>query len=658
MDNNERRLEIAIRKRVVLISLLLMTIVACFALIIYQTNRNDYDGGLLIDTFGKQRMLTQMMAKDANRIYALQQALETGNNVDPENTIKEKVASSKHQLELSRNSFKTVVNSLHTGTITIAGRDINFQDSQKEIFLHLKDLDGIWDDFDKCISVVINTGTINREIADAVIYINNKNEKLMEESDSITKVILEGIKERATLSTIAAAGLVAVSFIVMLIILLSLYKYIIIPMNELYRGITETGISKYSYNNKIPTKKELTSVIQDIEEAFDKLRKLITLIENVNSSMSFNEVLEYIYKTFSSFIPYSYIGIALAGDQGKTLEASYGISDGRVQGLPHGLLGIKVDIAQTSLGNIIDTGKARIINDYEKYVEGREIKEYTSVIINAGIKSSITLPLKINKKQLGMIFFSSIEKGVYRDEHIEFLKALANSISISFEKSIFVDNLLYSSIHALAKLAEARDIDTGDHLERMKAYTKLIAVILSEKPEYQDVISPQFIFDMERFSPMHDIGKVGIRDSILLKPGKLTPEEFEEMKYHAVYGANVLKAAEDNMAKSGRSLFNMGIEIAGSHHERWDGTGYPKGLKGEEIHLSARIVAVADVFDALTSKRPYKEPFSFEESAEIIVQGRGKHFDPAIVEVFVKNQDRFKELYLSFGNKESSAVDM
>ena len=279
---------------------------------------------------------------------------------------------------------------------------------------------------------------------------------------------------------------------------------------------------------------------------------------------------------------------------------------------------------------------------------GRPIKPYNVIIMEAGIKASITLPLKVSGEPVGMIFFSSSQKNVYNEEHLKFLKTLANSIAISLHQNIFINDILYSSILALAKLAEARDESTGEHLDRMKVYSRAIAELLHKNKNYLEEISIEYIDNIERFSPLHDIGKVGILDEILLKPGKLTTEEFEEMKRHTTFGTEVLRSAEENMQKKGKSLFGMGIEIVEGHHEKWDGSGYPYGKKGTEIPLSARIVALADVFDALTSKRPYKDEFTLDRSISIIAEGRGKHFDPMIVDVFMANRNYIEELYHKF----------
>jgi putative two-component system response regulator len=200
-----------------------------------------------------------------------------------------------------------------------------------------------------------------------------------------------------------------------------------------------------------------------------------------------------------------------------------------------------------------------------------------------------------------------------------------------------------ATIFALAKLAEARDNDTGDHLKRIQIFCRLIAEKLSMHSSYKDRINADFIDNLQKASPLHDIGKVGIRDVILLKPGKLTTEEFEEMKQHTIIGANTLEEVYQNYP--GNYFIKTGIEIARSHHERWDGSGYPEGLYGDEIPLSAQIMALADVYDALRSKRVYKEAYSNDKTREIIIQESGKHFNPLIVETFLEFEQEFDNAY-------------
>lgn len=194
-------------------------------------------------------------------------------------------------------------------------------------------------------------------------------------------------------------------------------------------------------------------------------------------------------------------------------------------------------------------------------------------------------------------------------------------------------------IFSLAKLAELRDPETGAHLERMREYARVIAQQLSTTTKYGDVIDADYVRTIYMTSPLHDIGKVGIPDRVLLKPGKLTSEEYEIMKQHVIIGSNTLDAAIQT--QSSAEFLRFGRDIVLSHHEKYDGSGYPFGLSGDQIPLCGRIVALADVYDALTTKRVYKDAFSHEKAKQIIVEGANAHFDPEIVEAFLAREDDF-----------------
>ena len=198
------------------------------------------------------------------------------------------------------------------------------------------------------------------------------------------------------------------------------------------------------------------------------------------------------------------------------------------------------------------------------------------------------------------------------------------------------------AVFALAKLADSRDPETGEHLERMRKYSQLLAEQLSQSGPYTHVVDEQFLNDLYRASPLHDIGKVGIPDSILQKPGRLTKEEFEIMTRHTIIGADSLREAA-GQSESG-SFLNMAVAVARHHHERFDGTGYPDGLKGQDIPLPARIVALADVFDALTSVRVYKAAYSPEKAKAMIEEERGRHFDPDVSDAFLARYEDFKKV--------------
>ncbi|NIA13731.1 MAG: HD domain-containing protein [Nitrospiraceae bacterium] len=195
------------------------------------------------------------------------------------------------------------------------------------------------------------------------------------------------------------------------------------------------------------------------------------------------------------------------------------------------------------------------------------------------------------------------------------------------------------TILSLAGLAETRDKETGAHLERTRRYVRMLAQQLRTSPRFRDFLDDRVIEHLFNSAPLHDIGKVGVRDAILLKPGKLTPEEFEEMKQHTIYGGDALRWASERLGFD--SFLRLGQDIAYNHHERWDGSGYPRGLKGDEIPWAARLMALADYYDALISKRVYKEAYTHERARTMIIEGQGKHFDPEVVEAFLSREDDF-----------------
>ncbi len=197
-------------------------------------------------------------------------------------------------------------------------------------------------------------------------------------------------------------------------------------------------------------------------------------------------------------------------------------------------------------------------------------------------------------------------------------------------------------IFGMAKLAESRDRDTGSHLERVRMYCRVLAEHLHTTPKFAEVVDLEFCRLIFATSPLHDIGKVGIPDAILLKSDRLTPAEFEVMKSHTTIGAETLDAALREFPGAG--FLSMARDIALCHHERWDGSGYPVGLSGEGIPLAARIVALADVYDAMRSARVYKVGQSHAQARETILAGSGRHFDPDVVGAFLATEDRFEQI--------------
>lgn len=231
------------------------------------------------------------------------------------------------------------------------------------------------------------------------------------------------------------------------------------------------------------------------------------------------------------------------------------------------------------------------------------------------------------------------QESLYRTKIEEYNNQLQERVRQQVQE---ISQAQLGAIFAMSKLAESRDPETGEHLERMREYCKVLSQQLSKLTKYEIIIDNTFISDIYAASPLHDIGKVGIDDSVLLKAGKLTDQEWRVMKLHPVIGAETLR--EVDKQHPGNSLIRMGIDIAASHHEKWDGSGYPYGLQGTEIPLVARILALGDVYDALTSKRCYKEAFNHEKSRQIVIESSGNHFDPEVVDAFIQTEDEFKRI--------------
>lgn len=214
-----------------------------------------------------------------------------------------------------------------------------------------------------------------------------------------------------------------------------------------------------------------------------------------------------------------------------------------------------------------------------------------------------------------------------------------------------ISAIQYVTIFALTSLAETRDSDTGNHIRRTQHYVKALAKALQTHPRFAPYLSDTMIETLFKSAPLHDIGKVGIPDAILLKPAKLTPEEFEIMKSHTTLGKKAIEHAEEQLGMS-VAFLEVAKEIAYSHHEKWDGSGYPLGLKGDEIPICGRLMAVADVYDALITKRVYKEGFSHEKAVAIILEGRGTHFDPDVTDAFRALQETFHEIAMRFSDSQ------
>jgi putative two-component system response regulator len=227
---------------------------------------------------------------------------------------------------------------------------------------------------------------------------------------------------------------------------------------------------------------------------------------------------------------------------------------------------------------------------------------------------------------------NQLELKRYRDHLEELVRQRTDALNLTQQVTI----------EALASVAEFRDPETGGHIKRTMDYVYTLAMEMKKIPEYQMLLTPEYIDLLHRSAPLHDIGKVAVRDKILLKEGRFTEEEFEEMKHHVEFGSAAISAAEKRLGTN--SFLRVANEIASTHHEKWDGSGYPEGLIEREIPLAGRLMAVADVYDALISKRVYKGAYSHERAMTMILEQRGTHFDPDVIDAFERVSEAFREI--------------
>ncbi|MCX8124001.1 MAG: response regulator [Spirochaetes bacterium] len=386
-----------------------------------------------------------------------------------------------------------------------------------------------------------------------------------------------------------------------------------------------------------------------------QLTYLNDIIGFLNKGVSLEQIFDIIASRMKKAIPFNRLAIALINDAGL-VETTLVSSDKPVLIAP----GFKFPLEDSSLAIVAQTKKYNIINDLEEYSKQHN-SEKANMLLKEGMQSTMTIPLVAAGRLIGFLLFASTSKNTFVTEHVQFAETVSGHIVFSLQRGELLHQLdIYNkkleeivkirthqllktqkaTIFALSSLAELRDPETGYHLERIRGYCMLLAQIAKYSAGFLE-INNQFLRDLYDSSILHDIGKVGISDSILLKPGKLTHDEFEIIKTHTTIGYNALKRASEEMGQD--SFLNMAMDVTLYHHEAWDGSGYPHGLSGEEIPLTARIVTIADVYDALTTHRPYKTAFDHQK-AIAIMQEESHRYDPKLFELFIQNADDFDEI--------------
>lgn len=414
------------------------------------------------------------------------------------------------------------------------------------------------------------------------------------------------------------------------LIALMLYRNVLRPLKLSAHGFSRVANGDLGYQLPVTVENEIGSMTQAFNRLSDRMRSLFRLTQRISRGTNLHDALRFVCEEFRHFLPVEWVGVLQLTPDGKRIVLERLYSD-RTSDLHEN---DQFEYAHIQV-NVL------AIDDLAASDRG----VLAAKLAQDGKRSALFVPLKQSGGGDAILVFASSEPAAYTPEHVEFLSNIAAHVAQILEKTVVMEGLIVAAVEGLAKLAESRDPETGDHLVRMSLYSAIIAEEMAQDEACRERITPAYVRDVFRFAPMHDIGKVGIRDDILLKPGRLDADERTEMERHPVIGGQVLRRSEEQMKALGHSIFQIGIEIAESHHEKYDGSGYPDGLKGEAIPLAARIIAVADVLDALTSKRPYKDAWPMETALDVINKDAGTHFDPAVVAALFRALPRVMEVF-------------
>ena len=487
-----------------------------------------------------------------------------------------------------------------------------------------------WFNFKTGLEIAMGNNKHEPKLEHAATFILNNAKSLKNSTDLLATAFRQMMQIKLDTLILTIKILLSISVIISAGLIAQFYFRVQKPLQSSLKGLDQISNGVLEYRIKPTTNNELSILAKAINEMASSLNAIFRLTSQVNDADTVDDTLQTVFKEFNTISPINWTGIFSVNATRSKIKLDRLFSDFE----SHLQEGQEFDFNGSFMSEMIDRGKIKIINDLSSIKEQLPDSAIVKLHELDKLNSVLLLPLTTSFKDDSVIVFASHHLNAYDKEKSGLIRFIGNQLTHSFEKNVVMENLVISAVEGLAKLAESRDPETGDHLLRMSIYSSIIAQQLKTNSPYADQIDNRYVRDILRFSPMHDIGKVGIEDSILLKPGKLTNEERTSMQMHPVIGGDVLRRCESQMNLVGHSIFKIGIEIADAHHEKFDGSGYPNQLSGTDIPLAARIVALADVFDALTSKRPYKEAWPVEKALDLLEQESGKHFDPVIIQAF------------------------
>ena len=499
-----------------------------------------------------------------------------------------------------------------------------------------------WDKFKQGLDKELGSDLKEPRLEAAAQYILYNEDNLMQSATDLTAAFRNMMEVKLNQITWLNRISIILSLLIAIIIFFVVYKKVFKPIAKTVDAFDKVAQGELTHQIEVSDTEELGKLTHSFNHLTARLNSLFGLTERIYQATNLDEIIKFVYEEFNGLLPIDWVAMLRMDVSKKHMVVGH-IYSKEEQILREG------DVVSTShpvIKNVFNENKVISFDDLEKEPgNSHEDNDFFNNLIRMNMKSMIVFPLSISGDERALLVFATREENAYRTSHRELLNNITSQVSNAFDRSIGMESLVISAVEGLAKLAESRDPETGDHLVRMSLYSYILAKELYDEGIYQGEYGSSYPRHVYNFAPMHDIGKVGVEDKILLKPGKLTNEQWVEMKKHPVVGADVLRRCESQVNHAGYSMFKIGIEIAEGHHEKYDGSGYPYQRKGREIPLSARIVALADVFDALTSRRPYKEAWPVDKALLLIDDESGKHFDPDVVKAFKSALSKIMEVY-------------
>lgn len=433
--------------------------------------------------------------------------------------------------------------------------------------------------------------------------------------------------------------------LVIVSVILGLYYFYKKQFNDVKMYLSKIETHDFSYNFTKDAKHlflEEEEILNEIQTIFDEKKFMLNLREKLMKSYLVYDLIDHFFTSLKKKMGINRVGIAFIDYDERKITAEYGVSDYEELNIEPGY---SVSFDETSLIRLMKTNKSLITNDLVKALQEKSNSISLKKIVNEGIRSNLMIPLQLGDGLFGIVFLSSKERDFFNSSHIALANQLVYEIKDLLNRSFFTKVIFTKMMKSFSEMVDRNESGEKSHLSKIAAYSVVIASGLekSQIPGYK--LSKKDVLEIERNVPAHDIGKVGLPDKILTKPGKLTEEEMALVKLHTNVGADIFKSIREDLKMFDTDFFKMAEEIVRHHHERWDGSGYPYGLRETEIPLVARIVAIADVFDTLTTEKAYKKAYTFEASVDMINQASGSHFDPVLVNIFNAHIRKIHSIY-------------